>query len=92
MAVTSQDAIWRHRAFPRPAVLKIDVEGAELSVLKGGREMLTECRPPILLAGHGTAVQKQCCELLDSWGYRIQMDRDGSIDGMYESTAWPAAS
>lgn len=91
VAVTSLDALWARNAFPKPAVIKIDVEGAEFSVLQGGREMLTECCPTILLAGHGTAVQEQCCELLRSWGYRLQIDRDGKIDGMYESTAWPDA-
>ncbi len=89
--VTSLDTLWNQKAFQRPTVLKIDVEGTEFEVLTGGQEMLTECRPVILLAGHGTAVQKQCCEILNSWGYRIQIDRDGSVDGMYESTAWPAA-
>ena len=88
--VTSLDILWKRNAFPRPTVIKIDVEGAEFSVLNGGREMMSECRPVILLAGHGTAVQEQCCELLTTWGYRIQIDRDGTIDGMYESTAWPS--
>ena len=87
--VTSLDALWKRNAFPKPAVIKIDVEGAEFSVLNGGRHMLHACRPIILLAGHGTAVQEQCCELLRNWGYRIQIDRDGKNDGMYESTAWP---
>ena len=50
--------------------------------------MLNECRPVILLAGHGTAIQNRCCELLESWEYRVEIDRDGKIDGMYESTAW----
>lgn len=88
--VTSLDTLWKRKVFPKPAVIKIDVEGAEFSVLNGGREMLNECRPVILLAGHGTAVQEECCELLKTWGYRIKIDRDGTIDGMYESTAWPS--
>ncbi len=33
----------------RPVLLKIDVEGHELQVLKGGRQLLVECKPRILL-------------------------------------------
>jgi FkbM family methyltransferase len=87
--VASLDTLWERGTFPQASVIKIDVEGAEFSVLQGGRNMLNECRPVILLAGHGTAVQEQCCELLEGWGYRLQIDRDGLVDGMYESTAWP---
>jgi hypothetical protein len=48
--------------------------------------MFEKCRPIILLAGHGTAVQSRCIDLLQTWSYRIWINRDGSRDGMYEST------
>ena len=35
-----------------PEVLKIDVEGAELAVLRGARNVLTRCRPQIFLSVH----------------------------------------
>ena len=85
--VTSLDTLWSQKEFPCPSVIKIDVEGAEFNVLQGGMNMLNECRPVILLAGHGTVVQNRCCELLESLGYRVEIDRDGKNDGMYESTA-----
>jgi len=87
--VAALDSLWRKSAFPSPSMMKIDVEGAEYSVLNGGKEMIAACRPVILLAGHGSAVQERCCDLLRSWSYRIKIDRNGSLDGMYESTAWP---
>jgi FkbM family methyltransferase len=90
VSVTSLDSLWNQSAFSAPSVIKIDVEGAELSVLQGGRQMLAACRPIILLAGHGTAIQEQCCRFLRESGYRIEIDRDGTFDGMYESTVWPA--
>jgi hypothetical protein len=39
----------RLRHWPRIDFVKIDVEGAELLVLKGGREVLTKWRPRLLL-------------------------------------------
>jgi FkbM family methyltransferase len=89
--VTSLDSLWRRSAYAAPSVIKIDVEGAELNVLQGGRQLLAECRPVILLAGHSTAIQEQCCRYLREIGYRVDIDRDGSHDGMYESTGWPDA-
>lgn len=35
-----------------PEVVKIDVEGAELAVLRGARNVLTRCRPQIFLSVH----------------------------------------
>ena len=37
------------RSLPLPDVLKVDAEGSELAVLRGGAELLRECRPAILL-------------------------------------------
>ena len=33
---------------PLPSVIKIDVEGAELEVLEGARELFEACRPVVL--------------------------------------------
>lgn len=46
--VTTLDAYFHDRDI-RPALLKIDVEGHELEVLKGGRALLDACRPRILM-------------------------------------------
>jgi FkbM family methyltransferase len=35
-----------------PEIVKIDVEGAELAVLRGGRHVLSRCRPQIFLSVH----------------------------------------
>ncbi|WP_123623588.1 FkbM family methyltransferase [Halorubrum sp. CSM-61] len=44
VAVTRVDAVVRENDLPRPAVAKIDVEGAEREVLDGGEETLSACR------------------------------------------------
>lgn len=54
-----------------PTLLKIDVEGAELSVLQGARDTLAQHRPMIFLATHGREIQAACRQLLADWGYRL---------------------
>ncbi len=43
------DNIWAESGRPRVSVVKIDVEGAELSVLSGSREFLISCAPTLLV-------------------------------------------
>jgi len=46
------DAVWQAEGRPQVSVVKIDVEGAELSVLKGARDLLASARPVVLLEAH----------------------------------------
>lgn len=57
---------------PAPAVMKIDVEGAEVEVLEGGAATINASRPRIYLALHGERQQHRCEELLRGWGYRFE--------------------
>jgi FkbM family methyltransferase len=54
-----------------PQHIKIDVEGAELAVLRGGECLIREHRPTIFLSTHGAGVHGACCSLLESWGYEL---------------------
>ena len=69
--ITTLDRYLERTRICKVDFVKIDVEGAELEVLKGARRLLSDCRPPIL------------CELADvrtePWGY-------GSVD-IYEFLA-----
>jgi FkbM family methyltransferase len=61
-----------------PNYIKMDIEGAELMALQGARETFARYRPVLFLATHSRAVHKECCQLLESWGYecrRFQEDR-----------------
>ena len=58
--------------YPPPALLKIDVEGAEFKVLRGGLEYLKASKPTIFLATHGCAVHKASVKLLQGIGYRLE--------------------
>jgi len=61
----------------KPSLIKIDVEGAELSVLKGAKKLLLgDLRPNILLSIHGADLRKKCLEFLKSVGYNTILPID----------------
>ena len=66
----------------RPRHLKIDVEGAEMAVLRGGEHLIRECRPTIFLSTHEKilpGIQAECCQLLAAWGYRLEPITGSSV-------------
>jgi FkbM family methyltransferase len=71
--VVSLDEIISRGEVPLPDYIKIDVEGAEFSVLSGAMSTLREYHPPLLLATHGRNLHEQCCECLSSLGYGIKV-------------------
>lgn len=54
-----------------PDIIKIDVEGSELSVLRGSKNLLSESKPIILLSTHGDKVKKECLDFLKQLNYKI---------------------
>lgn len=60
---------------PAPTLVKIDVEGAEVGVLRGMRRTLQEARPTIIVELHGT--QEGVADELDAAGYEHRpIERD----------------
>jgi predicted RNA methylase len=57
--------------FPIPSLLKIDVEGEEIEVLAGGRELLRRHHPAVVLETHSEALEDECREVLEDHGYRV---------------------
>ncbi len=55
-----------------PQVIKIDVEGAELRVLHGARQLLQDHHPVLFLSTHGPGVHAACTALLRESGYRVE--------------------
>ena len=55
-----------------PTHLKIDVEGAEMRVLDGGRETLRRHRPVLFLSTHGPQVHEACLTLLTHLHYNVE--------------------
>ncbi|MEO8659272.1 MAG: FkbM family methyltransferase [Bryobacteraceae bacterium] len=71
-----------------PDVIKIDVEGAEVDVLRGARQLL-KSRPAIFLATHGTFAHRQSIELLLASGYEVSALDGGLPDHTDELVALP---
>lgn len=56
----------------RPTHIKVDIEGGELDMLEGARQVLTRFRPTVFLSTHGPAVHRACCELMTQLDYELQ--------------------
>jgi FkbM family methyltransferase len=65
--VASLDTWLQLTGQPAPTLVKIDVEGAEASVLRGMRRTLQEARPTIIVELHGT--REAVADELDAAGY-----------------------
>ncbi len=89
VAMTTVDIVRRAAHSPDPSLLKIDVEGAEMLVLKGAEQTLRQCRPVIFLATHGAQVHKDCCEYLKALGYRLSPLSGASVETADEILAEP---
>ena len=72
VSTVSLDELHRHRWIPLPDLIKIDVEGAELAVLEGARQLLTAAHPTLFLALHSDEMRRACSELLSSLDYRLE--------------------
>lgn len=78
---------WLAPRLPRPDVVKIDVEGAELEVLQGALELLNDVRPLLLceVCGERSA---EVTALLRAYGYRLY-DGESTVDAPCEVDAAP---
>lgn len=55
-----------------PQVMKIDVEGAEVGVLQGAKELFAKAKPVIFLSLHGEELKTSCLGILESYGYTFR--------------------
>lgn len=70
---------------PPPDFIKINVEGAELKVLIGAQEVLTDYGPQILLSTHSPELHRECRKFLETLNYSLQsIYEDKDIDNMGE--------
>jgi FkbM family methyltransferase len=69
--VLSLDSSVAHGDFKKPDFIKIDVEGAELSVLTGARSVLEKYHPYLLLSLHSQDLLTECLSFLAPFRYTI---------------------
>ena len=53
-----------------PNLIKIDVEGSEIEVLRGARHLLASSHPTLLLSVHSDELREECLALLRGLRYR----------------------
>lgn len=63
------DSLWDELGRPRVALVKIDVEGAELSVIDGARELLRSSRPTLLVEADPGPAADALATRLEEAGY-----------------------
>jgi FkbM family methyltransferase len=63
------DTLWIESAVPPPRLIKIDVEGEEVAVIRGARQLLCECKPVVLVAAHSAALRDECYRELQACGF-----------------------
>ncbi len=66
-----------------PAVIKIDVEGAEVAVLRGANHVLCSEHPKLIVELHGAEQAKQILRMLFGYGYWVagKVDRRFDLSG-----------
>jgi FkbM family methyltransferase len=74
---------------PWPDFMKIDVEGAELLVLRGAKRTIEQARPVIALATDRFALHRDCCDFLRGLGYTLTPIGPASLDESEEILATP---
>ena len=72
-----------------PRAIKIDVEGAELRVLRGAETTLARARPVIFLSTHGAAVHRECLAWLGARGYQLKPILGDDLDAATEVLCVP---
>lgn len=75
---------------PAPQLIKIDVEGAEKSVLEGGKKFLTEHNPTILMEVWAKSeFSKRAVDTISEFGYQpFEIKADGDLSEVSKDEAW----
>jgi FkbM family methyltransferase len=75
-----------------PTAIKIDVEGAELHVLRGAARVIDTAQPVIFLSTHGADVHRDCIAWLRGRGYELSPVLGADLDTTSEVLCLPSRS
>jgi FkbM family methyltransferase len=76
----------------KPDAVKIDVEGAEAGVLRGGEATITSARPVVFLSTHGAEVHRRCLAWLRERGYALSPILGGDVETTTEVLCLPSGA
>jgi FkbM family methyltransferase len=71
IGIRSIDTQVEEGKIPPPDLVKVDVEGAELDVLRGATRVLTVSRPSLFLEAHSASLERSCSQMLQNLGYKV---------------------
>lgn len=77
--VRSLDSMISSGAVQIPQLIKIDVEGAELQVLRGARNLLAEHRPLLFIEAHSAELECDCSAFLTDLAYSVRRMEAGEL-------------
>lgn len=72
LTINIDDAV-REGSLPPPNFVKIDVDGAEMQVLRGMDQTLRTYRPPLLIETHSLVLEQDCQSFLDARGFHTKI-------------------
>ncbi|OAI50977.1 hypothetical protein AYO44_05305 [Planctomycetaceae bacterium SCGC AG-212-F19] len=79
---TREDGRWcrlenMSSVIPLPTIIKIDVDGGELDVLRGARRLLSQKGICLVIETHSAELEVQCSTFLRDLGYRVRIVPNG---------------
>jgi FkbM family methyltransferase len=77
--VVKADNLLRDKRVPPPAIIKIDVEGAEAFVIEGARQILSNLNPILLIEVHHIVGMHDTLNVLLELGYRTSVVAEAPI-------------
>jgi len=67
---------------PEPIVLKIDVDGGEMDVLRGAASTLRDKDCRLIIETHTAELERECLAFLEGLGYRTRVIKNGWYRGI----------
>ncbi len=86
----SIDKMFERGEIPLPTFIKIDVEGAEMEVLKGMKNVISLARPKIIIATHNDECHKYVIDFINDLRYTIKILNPERVKGDTEIIALPS--
>ncbi len=73
------DCLVFERGLKPPDFIKIDIDGPEYEVLRGGTRVLRECRPRLVVETHSPELEINCKRLLEDGGYTARIVKNNPL-------------